>query len=241
MDQASNQQTDFEFIERYYAQQLDAVQLKEFELRRENDPDFDAQVREYLSLFEGVETHGLRLDLEQFHQELNTSEVIDKSVSWKKWSIAAAFVLGATLFGYLLLKPSQPEVLFAKYFEPDPGLPTLMSQTDEADYLFSNAMVAYKQGEYQKAISVWDALESKDSNDTIGYFIGVAYLADERADKAIEYLQPLAEKSVTAFREEIFYYLGLAYLKEDRVELAKKNLNFSSLEKSKQLLAELKN
>lgn len=235
----SNNQADFELIERFYIGDLSDTEAADFAQRRQTDAQFEAEVQDYLALMEGIETAALKAQLDDYHQGIS-KETNNLKLNFKRLSIAAAVILGVTILAFLLLKPSEPEVLFAKYFEPDPGLPTLMSQTNDQEYQFQNGMVAYKQGDYDKALNNWEKLEDKNTNDTIGYFIGVAKLADGDDEGAITYLLPLAEKESQSFSSETYHYLALAYLKNGQTELAKKYLNLSSLEASKQLLEELK-
>jgi len=128
--------------------------------------------------------------------------------------------------------------LYATYFQPDPGLPTTMSSS--TDFLFFEAMVFYKQGDYEKAITKWDPLlKEKPKNDTLNYFLGVAHLANENEDEAITFLQWASEHQQSRFLSDIYHYLGMAHLKQGDEERALIALRKSDLKKSKDLLEEL--
>ena len=151
--------------------------------------------------------------------------------------IAAAIIIGIGLF-WMNQNPSNDRI-YAKYFTPDPGLPTTMSTT--TNYTFFDGMVNYKQGDYKTAIAKWTPLEQKSSgNDTLQYFLGVAYLADNNPKKALPYLNETVNNAESVFFEDATFYLGLAYLKEDNIEASRTALEKSQSEKNKIILDALK-
>ena len=108
------------------------------------------------------------------------------------------------------------------------------------NFPFYDAMVNYKQGEYAIAISKWEKIEQKSpDNDTINYFLGVAYLAHQNVEKAVPYLSKTINNSNSVFLEDAYFYLGLAYLKSDKKEKAKQAFQKSKSEKSQEILKRL--
>ena len=109
--------------------------------------------------------------------------------------------------------------MFLEYFSPDPGLPTVMGNND--NYPFYEAMVDYKEGNYDVAIKKWRGLlVSKPNNDTLNYFLGVAHLANDDSKSAIPYLEKI-DVSESFFGKDAKHYLGLAHLKSGDIEKAK--------------------
>ncbi|NOY48498.1 MAG: tetratricopeptide repeat protein, partial [Chlorobi bacterium] len=101
-------------------------------------------------------------------------------------------------------------------------------------------MVNYKHGDYNIAIGKWEALlQNKPKNDTLYYFLGVAYMANKNDFNSIEHLNAVTKIKNSVFKSEAFYYLGLAYLKNGESEKAIIFFKQSDLEKSKQILDEL--
>ena len=160
-----------------------------------------------------------------------------------KYTAAACVAILIVLGGYTFLQgnslSNKNEQLFATYFRPDPGLPTTMSVSDNFD--FFDAMVSYKQGDYNKAITKWEVLlKEKPDNDTLNYFIGVAYLANGNEDQAITFLQWSSEHQESKFLKETYHYLGLANIKKGDLDKGKKNLELSDLPESKEVLKVIK-
>lgn len=229
-----------EFIERCLNKTATSEELQEFKAKLENDTKFRAQVTDIKTLLIGIESQSLKEKLDDFHQEIvETPSNITATIKFmhiRKIAVAAILIIALGSFWFLSRNNNQK--LYAKYFSPDPGLPTLMSENQNFD--FYDAMVNYKQGEYKRAIEKWELLLSKSpKNDTLNYFLGMAQLANKQEKKSIEYFKVVTNSDTSNFKNEAYYYLGLAYLKTDNVELAKKNLTFSTVDNSKKILTEL--
>lgn len=229
-----------EFIERCLNKTANAEELKDFETRLKNDLVFKAQVADIKTLLFGIEAQSLKERLDDFHTELDygasNKPVPVKTMYFRKIAIAAILVIA--IGGFWLFSGNANEKLYAKYFVLDPGLPTMMSET--SNFEFYDAMVNYKQGDYKTAIGKWETLlENKLQNDTLNYFLGMAQLANNHEKKAIDYLEVVTNLETSTFKNEAYYYLGLAYLKANNIELAKKNLTFSTVDNSKNILSEL--
>lgn len=233
-----------ETIERYLNGNLSSQELKDFNRLMNLDEDFRQQVEDVRTMLFGIEAQSLKEQLNEFHEELPKTKIVKRSpeerVRFLKYSrIAAAAALVIALGSIWFFSTPHNEKLYAKYFTPDPGLPTTMSTTNNFD--FYDAMVNYKHGDYQDAIAKWKVLsEKKPENDTINYFLGVAYLANKNATEAIPFLENAAEAPDSfTFLNDTYYYLGLAYLKEGNIELAKKNLSLSENKNAKEIVLKL--
>ncbi|WP_422107559.1 tetratricopeptide repeat protein [Winogradskyella sp.] len=244
MDLRDISEEEFERIEAYLTQTLSDEDLSVFEERLQNEEGFAEKVEDIKTVLSGLEAQALKEQLDHFHDELLTNEedlIVPpkvKFLNWKRIAVAAALIIAAGSAWFLSGNPN--EKLYAKYFSPDPGLPTTMSSN--ANYEFYEAMVNYKQGDYKVAISKWEKqLMEHPKNDTLNYFIGVAYLADEEAQTAIPFLDTASKNASFPLINDTYYYLGLAYLKTGSLEKSRQNLEKSSIENSKAILSELKN
>ncbi len=231
-----------ETVERYHNDTMPKAERLSFEARLQTDAEFKTLVDDIQLLLFGIEEQALKEKLEDFHEALSEPIKIKKRapnrmMTFTWFGVAATIILLVGIF-WFLREPSNSR-LYAQYFRPDPGLPTTMSSTE--NFAFFDAMVNYKQGQYDKAIDKWMVLHEKEpQNDTINYFLGVAYLADKKEERAIDYLEEVANGDQDAFKNDAYYYLGLAYLKAENVEEARKNFKLSALEKAQSLLTKLK-
>lgn len=230
-------QEEFESIERYLTNAMTPEEHLAFKQRLKKDTILQNFVTENKVLFEAVETQSLKEQLDIYHAQIPKRKSINVSaLQFRKIAVAAALIIAAGSFW--LLGNSSNEKLFTKYFTPDPGLSTTMSSTN--NFEFYDAMVNYKHGDYETAIKKWQKLHINNSqNDTLNYFLGIAYLANNNNNKAISFLSNVTKTSKSVFKNDAYYYLGLAYLKADNMQLAKKNLTFSTIDNSKSVLSEL--
>lgn len=242
----SNKELDA--IERYLRGEMNDQELTGFKQRLAKNEELQKATADYGLLMEGVETAVLKSRLDDFHAELesaddNSNESLsdpNKSRPLIKFLAAATLLLAVGLAAWFFaFQQSSQEQLFADYFEPDPGLITPMSSTDQ--YLFYTGMIDYKRENYEEAISTWEPLlEMKPESDSLNYFIGVAHLALGEATEALPHLQASVETTGSVFRDEAYFYLGLAYLKEGSEDSAFNALEKSGDDRATKLLTELK-
>ncbi len=230
-----------EMVERYLNNTMPEHEHNAFENRMATEPSFKTIVEDIKTLLFGIEKQALKEKLEDFHKAIPNISPEKKvtKVRYLYFKLTAAAVLVVAIGSFWFsTQNNSSQKLYTKYFSPDPGLATTMSQN--SNYNFYNAMVDYKQGNYKSAIVKWkQQLINKPSNDSLNYFIGVAYLANNEENEAIPFLENVTKNINSTFNRDAFYYLGMTYLKNNKVELAKKNLTFSSIGNSKEILLEL--
>ena len=237
-DNSNISQELLETIERYYNNTMPQQERLDFELKMNEDSEFKAQVEDIKTLILGIKNQSLKEELDGFHEDLPIRKVKDKRrigafPHLGKYTAAAAILLAIALLW--VYSVPQNERLYATYFTPDPGLPTVMSSN--SNFEFYDAMVNYKQGDYTVAITKWKSIDRK--GDTLNYFLGVAYLANKNENKAIKFLEKATQNSDFVLSNEAYYYLGLAHLKQGNIEQAKISLAHSNVENSKALLSKL--
>lgn len=221
---------------------MSTEELKAFKMQLQSDSDFKIQVEDIRTLLTGIETQSLKEQLDEFHKDIQKQPIQNefskiRHLKFRKFVAAAAVVIALGSFWFF--NQNSTDKLYAKYFTPDPGLPTVMSDT--ADFEFYDAMVNYKQGDYKTAIKKWEVLKSKTpNNDTLNYFLGVTHLANKNEENAIYFLEQSIQNKSFPLVNDAYYYLGLAHLKKGNIELAKENLQMSSNETSLLILSKLK-
>ena len=220
-----------ETIERYLKLEMEPSEKLAFEEKLQNDPELVQEVEGLKNLFTGIEAAALKRKMEVFHQGIPQETPVralrpSKDPKKIRYLVAACLVALLGIFWFFKRETPQ-EQLFAKYYAPDPGLPTTMSTTNEYD--FYHGMVNYKQGNYPAALTIWEPLLlDKPQNDTLNYFIGVTYLAKGNTAEAIPFLEKVSSQKESIFWEDSHYYLGFSYLKKGDLEAAKQNFGKSN-------------
>ncbi len=236
---------NFNNIDRYLNDEMTADEKSSFEIELNNNSELHDSFVEIKELQSGVERASLKMKLDGFHSEIPTQNQPDLAVTTlptsnkTAWYAIAAVLVVALGMLWIFSAESTNQKLFAKHFVPDPGLPTMMGASE--NFLFNEAMVDYKLGNYTSAIEKWKKqLVEKPNNDTLNYFIGVATLANNNSENAVEYLQKSLTSKESPFKDDTNFYLGLAFLKDGNMEASKKALRKSNLPEAKKILEDLK-
>jgi tetratricopeptide (TPR) repeat protein len=237
-DNSNISQELLETIERYYNGTMAQQERLDFESRLNEDSNFRTQVDDIKTLILGIENQSLKEQLDVFHEEVPNmvSQKSSASGFFTLRRLAASVVILIAITGFWWFNPSQNEKLYSEYFTADPGLPTVMSSNSNFD--FYDAMVNYKQGDYNIAIDKWESIQ--DKSDTLNYFLGVAHMANKNEKTAIVFLEKVTKTKDFPLLNDAHHYLGLAYLKEGNLDKAKFNLQQSTLDSSKALLSKIK-
>lgn len=233
-----------ETIERYLKGTMSSDEHTSFELQMEMDAKLRQQVDDTRIIFSGIRKAVLKDKLNVVHKKIiQDRKIIPDNAPkvfkpyFRTLTIAASVLILIGGFWFFNQQPNN-EKLFEQFFEPDRGLATVMSTTDNYD--FDDAMVDYKNEKYDVAIQKWNVLlKSKPKNDTLNYFIGVAHLANKNEVKAIDYLKKTIEVENGAFALDAYYYLGLAQLKLNNAQAAIANFQKNNSPKSKEIISEL--
>lgn len=211
-------QEELESIERFWQGKFaDREEGKRLRERYANDVLWREKA-DGLRLFAlAIQESELEDRLKDFHRHLEAPRSI-RPKGWSKWAVAAC-TIGLLFVGILFFfSRTSEEKLFAQFYRPDPGLPTLMGVSDH--YEFENAMVSYKMGNYGEAIEGWrQLLKTYPQNDTLNYFIGSAYLAEGNVESAVQSLNQVISVPGSVFRSDAYWYSALGQLKmNDRDE-----------------------
>ncbi|MFV9551953.1 tetratricopeptide repeat protein [Algibacter sp. PT7-4] len=220
-----------EIIERYLNGSLTIQELKDFNQLLELDNDFKLKVEAIKAKHE--KTTLKRHSLEPEKKQQNKARLLN----YKKITLGIAITIAISSIWFF--NTPQNEKLYNKFFKPAPALQNIKNDASN----FNDGMSNYKNGNYKTAINKWKVLqENKSKNDSLNYFLGVAYLASKNTIEAIPFLERAIEANDSfAFIDESYLYLGLAYLKEGNIKLAKKYLNSSETDTAKIIINELEN
>lgn len=223
-------------MEDYIHGRLSASEKESFEAEIGKDEALREEVSLHRKLVSSIETESLRQMLDQIHEKHFEEETPVVSMqsrrSYFTWAVAASLAL-LVLAGwwFFSLQSSQPASLYASYFAPATGLPTTLGYSHNTD--FAEGMVSYKLGEYAEARSYWQPLlEAAPNNDTLNYYVGISYLAEEKPEQAIGHLEKVGQTESSVFSNDAHWYQALAYLLNEQEEEAKAILNELSAEGS---------
>jgi hypothetical protein len=210
---------DFDLIESYLMEDMNADERKSFELELEERADLREELEIQKDLVKAIQIGGLKEELKEIHEQQQSAST--RSSRIPVWGIAASIAVILTI-GLWLSQPSDPTNadLFAEYSTTDPGLPVTMGASD--NYVFKDAMVDYKQGDYQTAINKWIELQPEfGASDTLNYYLAMAHFNLEEYDQAENYIAQVRTSTSNRLRAKAQWYEVLIALRTNDVDFIK--------------------
>lgn len=196
------------------------------ELQKEADAEgvenLEMEIEWFRNSRTAVEAAGLRKQLDEIlPQPLETTAKV-RRLRPNRWILAAAASVLLVLAIYWGQRNSTPD-LYAQYEYVDPGLPVLMSQSD--DHLLYDALTYYGEENYPVAAEKLQSIrEQYAESDTLNYYLGASLLYQGETEQATPYLQQVSAKENSRFRQRAEWLLVLAALRDKETDTAKARL-----------------
>lgn len=232
---------EYSVLEDYLDGKLSGEELLAFAKRVTEEPLWKEKLEEVEVLREGIARAAMKSRMEVFHQQLPTAKTSQRFLNstWI-WTAAASLFIAITAgvgfwSGWF---DSSAERLFTAYYAKDPGLTSMMS--DSEDYEFDRGMIEYKSGEYAKSLEYWKLLLSQSpQNDTLLYFVAMDYLQIVEMEDAKLLLEQVIKDEESQFRQDANWYVGLILTQEGRYFEAILYLKASDRAEAKSLITQL--
>jgi len=236
---------EMDWIERYFANELDDSELEVFKRRFEDSKEFSNKVRLTQTILSRLETDHitqqkkeLRNIYEHVQQEIKTSNPPKTSTFQNKylyWAAAAIITVVITSIFVFAPKEQTSNELFLGYYEPYPASPDVRG---EKESLLNQTMELYRTGNYKDATPGFIKYLEENNDERIFLFLGNCYLNSDQFPLAKRYFT-LAEKSNDLILSQHgSWYIVLSNLKENNISSAKEKLNFILMKGQSQLYYE---
>lgn len=236
---------EWELIDRFLDGELKDEELRQFEQRLQNDPEWTEKTESCRLIRIGIAESALAENIKEWTPVTN-ADVADDNNKIRilpgifKWVAAACLLLAiGTVTWWVIQRPGSNEKTYLAFYQPDPGLLTVMGPAEA--YQFEQAMVHYKAGEYRKAALSWESLRGAyAATDTLHYFIASAWQAEGEWEKAEENYLIVVKNNSSHFYNDASWYLGLLYLRTERNDEARKWIEQASHNRKAELLNAIK-
>lgn len=229
----------YELIEAYLANELSATDRASFEGDMKADTELQLEVDRQHDIRLGLRALGIQRALERAKtqyeaasttatSETRTLPVVRPLSMWRYWAAAASvvIVLGA---GYYAYQQTASQPINLAYDET-----VLVDSNDELIKSFPSgnmppetrtklldAFTKYKAGKYDQVIAQLTTLPTdKQTVYYKNYFLGLSYLANKQAAKAIPLLNQAQASPSGKLHQKAEWFLALAYIKNDQKEKA---------------------
>ena len=199
-----------ERIERYLREQMSPEENDAFLNDLQNDKELREEAQMMALMIQEMKEERARQDAETTEKALAANNLVKKLTAMirkLRWplSIAAMFIL---IFGVALLwnnKQSDTEALFNEYYTPYPAQGTPRSPFGTDSEVKEKLVTLFNQVGTAEDISpvikelqaIYDSIDSEYEYslyaDDIAWYLALAYLKDDKPEKAKELLKPLAD------------------------------------------------
>ena len=225
---------NIDLIERYLDEDLDPAELKKFNQKLEQDPEFRRLFNEMDRLVEGIQISARKTTVEEKLVNLERSLPFRRSQKeagetpvirlWErvvqyKVAIAAAITMLFVATFVLITQDfkTDPGKLYAENFEPFPNVGQGNTRSTEMDDK-KRAYTYYDLGRYPEAIKIF---EKMDLGTADKLYAANAYMAADDMKSAKRLLEQMIQES-TGLPLQAMWYLGLCNLKEGDLATARK-------------------
>ncbi len=181
--------------------------------------NIDEEIQWFQDSQVAIEAAGLRDQLQEAFSEPVEKKGILRQLGPLRTGFAIAASILLLVVIYWGMSSDNATSLYATYEYVDPGLPVLMSQSDQ--YQLYDALSYYSEENYVVAAEKLALLqEAGIKSDTIGYYLGASLLYQGNAEAAKPALKPLSEDSTSPFHTRAQWLLVLSALKGEQLEEA---------------------
>lgn len=208
-------QESIELFERFTQGLLSDKEVLEFEAKLSFDSEFKSHYDQYLALENDLKVHFQKNSLK--NKLINTDAIIDHDISHsllrKKRSITLAISIaaGIALFIGIYQGRSQSNDKISELWPYEEGLPVRMGEAD----LYQMATNAFKLGEWSKAISLFEKIDS----DTSCYFQAISYYELKEFKEASSLFLNVSNESI--YHEDAELRLAILYVLQEKSIFAK--------------------
>ncbi len=207
--------------------------------------NIDEEIQWFQDSQVAIEAAGLRDQLQEAFSEPVERKGILRQLGPLRTGFAIAASILLLIVVYWGMNSDSTTSLYATYEYVDPGLPVLMSQSDQ--HQLYDALSYYSEENYVVAAEKLAQLQDAGmKSDTIRYYLGASLLYQGKAEAAKLALKPVSEDSTSPFHARAQWLLVLSALKEDQLDEAQlllpsivDNPAHPFQEKAKQLQLEL--
>ncbi len=226
-------------IEAYHTGQLRGKEKSAFQQLLQVDPGFQTEVDAYEAIFDGFQ--GLRSEafapmLTEFENEYQSQQTRKKtpvlrSLKQYFYMAAAAALLFLSVLAYQLTNNNLFNQNFAASQSIAIDLNSFRAAEDltNAEQLKRAALIAYRDQDYKTCIQLLqdyrqNFTEQAQSDYQSLVILGIAQLAQGKAEAALDALESVTSSSDSTYRQEAEWMTALAYIKLNRKEEAQAEL-----------------
>jgi len=214
---------NLEYIDAYFQRMLEPEEIRRFEQKLAEDPEFAEEVAFYLAAKQGLKAEAEKEKKERFKQLLSQQAPvinIDRERNTKRiWmyrvSAAAAIVVCLLFAWYFFFSSSaSPQQMADKYINDnfkDLGI-TMSARLDS----IQTGLRLYNDGQYDSSLKMFETISQRDPKDYLPKkYAGIVCLRLGNYEKALQYFRAF-ENDDTLYSNPSLFYQAVTLLKRNQ-------------------------
>ena len=222
---------NIDIIDKHFSNSLSPKEESDFIDLLHNNEKFKSEfafVKDVQKVIYRNQRNDLKKVLQSFEMDKPVVYLFKRS---KKWLVAASILIIVSL-GAIFVKNSfypSTEKLFAQNYEPYRNIVLPIERGENSNSIEHSAFVAYENGNYHKAINLFNSVPNKNEQYIL-FYKSMCYMSLDKANDAISLLKVITVSdndlnSEINFNELANWYLALAYLNLGQVGEANKQFS----------------
>ncbi len=222
-------------IDRYMNGEMNKEELIWFDGERDNNKSLASELKLQYEIGSSIlddEEMDLRIQLGKIEKEILPKRVRliqFKNINRSAAASVATVLLLLTMAAWLLwnqFNTISNDELFSRFYEPYPSLTGVRSGDQAVDYILTDAMLKYQEGDFVSALSLFEKVLNTNSKDaTSRFYQGISYMETQKFKNAGNSFHTVIDHRDNLFIEQAQWYLALCYLRTDENTKATEQLN----------------
>jgi len=218
--------SNFDLIDKYFSNELDKAELKEFNDRLVNNPEFNQEFQEIKEIKHAVkmearkEIKSLFTDIEDsMTEQLPTN---NQTAMKKVFTVAASLILLISASYFVLNGSGQPspKEVFTEFYQPYTYLNgQVRGATKATESISASAYNAYDAGNFGLAVEKFEALVEVEKTAENYFYMGLANMEVGNFEAALNNLNTTLNNFST-YKDQSKWYISMALLATDKKEEA---------------------
>jgi TolA-binding protein len=207
-----------EKIEAYLDGTINRSQLEEAAGGTKTDV-LEEQIQWFRNARTAIEAAGLKEQLQDVLPQAQQPEAKVRRLGTARWIMGIAASILVLVVAFWIFNQDSTPALYAEYEYIDPGLPVLMSQSEE--HLLYDAFTYYGEGNYSESAKKFGLLQEEyNGSDTVSFYLGASLLYEGKAQQAKTAFEKLLKKPESEYYQRAEWMMVLTALRENDQEEA---------------------
>lgn len=184
----------------------------------------EEQIQWFRNARTAIEAVGLKEQLKEALPKVQQPEAKVRRLGTARWIMGIAASILVLVVAFWVFNQDSTPALYAEYEYIDPGLPVLMSQSEE--HLLYDAFTYYGEGNYSASAEKFRLLlEEYNGSDTVSFYLAASLLYEGQSQEARTVFEELLKNPESEYYQRTEWMLVLTALRDDKQEEASSMLS----------------